>query len=192
LIDQYWPQRPLGTHWYAIGTQTANTLLHYDIDVKTPSEGLDSEALMSLHDLHSVRQQKVLIIKGKGGRTLIAETLKARGAKVKQLDSYERTSPDYTTNPLPDVLRNKKINAILCASGETVTHLLQWLPESNMPHLHLVVPSQRIARAFSSQPFRQIVVSEGAGNKAMLAALEVIEDQLVRSGQINKHSEELS
>ena len=192
LIDQYWPQLPVATDWFAIGPQTANTLSYYGIDVKTPSESMDSEALLNLNDLSSVRQQKILIIKGKGGRTLMADTLKARGAIIEQLETYERKSPDYTTNPLPDVLRKKRINTVLCASGETVTNLLNFLPESEMPQLSLVVPSQRIASAFAALPFRQVTVSEGAGNKAVLAALEGVEHQLTRSGQINKHSEELS
>lgn len=191
IIEQYWPQLPLGLNWYAIGSQTAEALSCYGINAKWPSEGVDSEALLHLKSLHAVRQKRILVIKGTGGRTLMTETLKERGATIELLETYERKPLDYTVSTIPHMLRDQRINTIICGSGATVNNLLRFISMGEMKHLYLVVPSQRIAKAIEHLPFKNIIKSEGAGNNAVLVALEVIEHQLTRLGLINTHSEEL-
>lgn len=55
-----------------------------------PSEGADSEALLALPELGAVRGQRILIVRGEGGRTLLADTLAARGAQVDHAVVYRR------------------------------------------------------------------------------------------------------
>ena len=192
LIDQYWPQLPFHLQWHAIGSKTACTLANYDVDTETPPKGVDSESLLAMDSLTHVDSEKILIIKGKGGRSLLEETLRTRGATVECLETYQRQAPEYPENTLPNLLEKQKINVILCASGETVENLLKQLPENQINDLSLIVPSQRVADQLAKTPFQQVIVAEGASNEAMLSALAALEQQQRAGYKIKKHSEELS
>ncbi|MDP0589933.1 MAG: uroporphyrinogen-III synthase [Candidatus Endonucleobacter bathymodioli] len=192
LIENYWPQLPLGLEWHALGPKTARALAYYGINTKIPPQGVNSESLLTMASLTHVRNEKILIIKGKGGRLLLEQTLKTRGANVECLDTYQRLAPVYPTNTLPNLLKCLHINVIICASGETVINLLNILPEDNSTHLNLIIPSQRVASQAIGMPFKQIIVSEDAGNNAMLLALAKLEQQQTTLRKTKQHSEELS
>ncbi|MDP0561735.1 MAG: uroporphyrinogen-III synthase [Candidatus Endonucleobacter sp. (ex Gigantidas childressi)] len=177
LIENYWPQLPIGIEWYAIGPKTARTLSYYGVDTRMPQRIVNSESMLTMASLANVRDEKILIIKGKGGRFLLEQTLKTRGANVVCLEAYQRLAPVYPTNILPDLLKYLHINVVICASGETIINLLNILPEDNTPCLNLVVPSQRVASQVMGMSFKKIVVAEGAGNNAMLLALATLEQQ---------------
>lgn len=85
---------PPGLEIAAIGKATARALARHGIDHGLqPEHDFSSEALMALPRFQNVTGQRIVIIRGEGGRTLLAETLTARGARVDHAEVYRRERP---------------------------------------------------------------------------------------------------
>lgn len=175
-IDHFWPQRPRGIRAYGVGTATARALLAAGIDATAPDAVMDSEALLALPELQAVDGERILIVRGVGGRSLMAEVLAARGARVDYAEVYRRECPDYDNgclqaalNPLPD--------AVLAGSVQTVEHVQSYLRgHEGWATLPLVVPGLRVAEAARALGFRQVIAAEDARDTSLLAALQAHED----------------
>ncbi len=78
----------------AVGAGTRQALEARGIaPVIAPQGEADSEALLALPELRQVAGQRVLIVRGQGGRALLGESLAARGAWVDYAECYRRTRP---------------------------------------------------------------------------------------------------
>ena len=78
------------------------------MDVSFPAEGDDSEALLELPALREAIARpdpRVLIMRGEGGRELLAERLRELGASVEYLELYRRELPHYPPAALPERIR---------------------------------------------------------------------------------------
>ncbi|MGH8203021.1 MAG: uroporphyrinogen-III synthase, partial [Steroidobacteraceae bacterium] len=75
----------------AIGQATAASLnaAGYRVSLMPP-EGADSESLLAMPQLAHMNGQRVLIVRGSGGRELLADALTARGAEVQYAEMYTR------------------------------------------------------------------------------------------------------
>ncbi len=77
----------------AVGPATAAALNHAGFRVAlVPAAGYDSESLLGSPEFGHVEGQRILIVRGDGGRELLAEQLRARGAEVSYAEVYERRS----------------------------------------------------------------------------------------------------
>lgn len=65
----------------AVGSATQQKLKTVNVSASIPEQH-DSEGLLALPRLNNINTKDVIIIRGDGGRELIAETLTARGANV--------------------------------------------------------------------------------------------------------------
>lgn len=176
LIEQYWPQLPIHTQWFAIGSSTASELEHYDVRAQFSENGIDSEALLELDTFSEVENEKLLIIKGIGGRGILEEQLGNSGARVQTLEVYQRSRPVYERNAVVKKLESNSINVILCGSGETLINLGYYLPMPYRADYRLLVPSERVARQAHSLGFQKVTNTRGASNEVMLQALEAIRE----------------
>lgn len=80
-----------GVRIAAVGAATARALAARGAAVDLcPSAGFNSEALLASAVWHAVAGHRMLIIRGQGGRELLAEQLSARGAQVEYLEVYRR------------------------------------------------------------------------------------------------------
>lgn len=178
-LDRYWPQLPLGTAWYAVGAATAETLHErFGARVRLPAAeaGEDtSEALLELASLRSLEGQRVLLVAGEGGRTLLADTLAARGARVTRLALYRRR-----LQPPPPALRARlaqgEFRALVASSGEILEHLARWSTTATL-NQPLIVSSRRLATLASNLGFRTPVVAPGATPAALAGAVAAACDQ---------------
>ena len=171
LIEQYWPQLPEHTRWYAMGKATAGALSACSANATIATNGNNSEALLSLPEFESVNNEHILILKGLGGRTMLAQTLQERGANVGFLEVYQRLRPQYPPETLVKLLESRRINVILCGSAETVTNLGYYLSESRRAEFPLVVPGERVVQHALDLGFRDVYCAAGADNQAMVSTL---------------------
>ncbi|MFS1523254.1 uroporphyrinogen-III synthase [Microbulbifer sp. 2304DJ12-6] len=171
-LEDYWPQLPQGPRYYAIGSATANALLERGIPCAQDSGHMTSEDLLALPSLQQVAGHRILIFSGVGGRTLIGDTLRARGAMVTYCELYRRTLPPGA----PDTLASYPAtpDAISVHSGEALANLAHCIVQSargQLQYAALICPSVRVAKQARALGFKRPYGAQNAGGKAMLDAL---------------------
>jgi len=175
LVEDFWPQLPAGLNWYAVGAATAAGLRRFGIEAFTPGEAMSSEGLLALPALQQVRGQRVLIVKGEGGRDALRQELSARGATVDELPCYRRSCPELPAGALAARIFEWEIDVILISSGEGLANFLLLLspPEtSKLKATGVIVPSARVAQMAREAGFDRIVTADNASDVAMLHALQ--------------------
>lgn len=153
-----------------VGQSSAQALRDLGIaQVIAPTERFDSEALLALPALQNVAGWKVAILRGNGGRELLGDTLKARGALVDYVTCYERSKPALDA----DRVLKACPHAINVTSSEALGNLWQGLTQTQQPRfleLPIFVPHARIAELAQQQGWKNIFLTE-AGDDGLLAAL---------------------
>jgi uroporphyrinogen-III synthase len=173
-IESCWPQLPLGLHWYAVGEATARELSAHGVRVLTPGSEMTSEGVLALPQLQAVAGQRVLIVKGEGGRATLADSLGRRGARVEELACYRRIPPDLACGELAQKLSQWEIGVVLISSGEGLANLLALLSPAETTKfagITLLVPSPRVAQLARAAGFSRVITAENASDSAMLRAL---------------------
>ena len=95
--------------WFSVGAATAQILADHGLDVSYPAAGDDSEALLELPQLREAIARpdaRVLIMRGEGGRELLAERLREQGASVDYLELYRRCLPHMRRRLVQRIQRN--------------------------------------------------------------------------------------
>ncbi len=164
----------------AIGPVTANELQSFGVkQVLTPSSHIqdgdeskvrfDSEALLALPEMQQVNGQKVMIFRGIGGRDVLAESLKARGAMVSFAECYQRINPQTNCELLAKLYSEKKLHGIVITSSEAMRHLLDLAGDSEwLKNITLFVNHARIAE-LPLQMGLKVCVADAPGDDAMLS-----------------------
>lgn len=175
-LRDYWPQWPVGIHWHGIGRGTCRAMAAAGLPVAagfSADHPMNSEALLEDPALQAVAGQKLLIVRGVGGRELLRRALEARGARVECLQCYQRGRPELSAQALLDLLRGEHIGTICVNSGDTLGNLQDILGEdlAEVLDLRLIVPSQRVLELAREAGFRRLVCADNASDEAVLAAL---------------------
>ncbi|QVW23169.1 uroporphyrinogen-III synthase [Pseudomonas hormoni] len=175
LVGQYWPQPP-HLKWFSVGAATAQILDDHGLNVSFPAEGDDSEALLELASLREAVARpdpRVLIIRGEGGRELLAERLRELGASVDYLEVYRRDLPQYPPATLPERIKAERLNGLVVSSGQGFEHLHQLAGAAwpQLARLPLFVPSPRVAELARAAGAQTVVDCRGASAAALLTAL---------------------
>lgn len=175
-IDQYWPQFPVGIDVVAVGPSTAAALAGLPCQVQTSRSGMLSEDILRLPVLRDVAGKKIALFRGVGGRELLADTLRERGAQVDYIETYERRPATGTGAELAELLATEQINVLTVTSGQILDSLLQLvdITKSGINLLPLLVPSERIGEMAETAGFKRIICSNGATDQAVLIALSKI------------------
>jgi uroporphyrinogen-III synthase len=179
LLDRYWPQPPQPPQlpsWFAVGAATADILTAHGLTASFPECADASEGLLALPELTTalaVPSPRVLIMRGEGGRELIAERLRGQGVTVDYLQLYRRNLPAYDSAVLLELLATQGLNALLVSSGAGLSHLVE-LAGADWPRvaqLVFFVPSARVAEQARAAGAEHVVDCRGASAAALLAAL---------------------
>ena len=175
-VMQGYGQPPDMTRFAAIGPSTASELGRFGISqVLFPQNRFDSESLLALPEMQKVAGQRIMIFRGEGGRELLAEKLKARGAEVVLAECYRRTNPQQDAGVLPGLWQNRQLHAIVVSSSEALRNLLDLAGDAEwLRATPLYVNHRRIADQARSHGLH-VSVAQGSGDAAMLQCL--IQDQ---------------
>jgi len=160
----------------AIGAATARAVTQHGLRVDiAPERDFTSEALLALPALQAVRDQRILILRGNGGRDTLRDNLRARGAQVDYLEVYRRDS--VTTEPaaLLNDWQSGAIDAVLISSSESLQKLLAIIGTLGLGLLNattLVVGNARTKeRARALGVTGSILVAHDATDAALLDIL---------------------
>ncbi|MCV2886182.1 uroporphyrinogen-III synthase [Aestuariibacter sp. AA17] len=155
----------------AVGSSTALCFKARGLESISP-ENETSEGVLALEDLHSVSDRKIIILKGMGGRTLIADTLIQRGAIVTPFSVYERQRLQSCYQP--DEIRPDEIVWIVVTSAEQAELLASLNQFSWTRSKHWIVVSNRIAHLLEDKGIQQISVSTAANDDALIAKVRTL------------------
>ncbi len=161
LAARTWPRTLQAA---AIGPGTVRRLADFGISgVIAPENRFDSEALLDLPPLQEsvVGGKHVLILRGNGGRELLAETLRTRGAIVECIPCYRRSAPRDAV-PLMSLLRDDALDALTLSSSEGLRNLLELLDTDSFDRLRALpvfVPHQRIAEEAARLGVHRVVLT---------------------------------
>lgn len=176
VIKQY-PQLPHQLKFAAIGPQTAEALQVYGVNkVLIPHQRYDTETLMSLPEMQDVKGKTFAIFRGVGGRELMAETLKTRGAEVYFAESYQRINPQSDTSLLDQHWQQHKLDAFVVTSSEAMRYLLALAETAPwLAHVTLCVNHERIAELPKARGLK-VLVADAPGDEAMMQCLLKLSD----------------
>ncbi|MEN3373930.1 uroporphyrinogen-III synthase [Dechloromonas sp. ZS-1] len=182
-VEHAWPAIQAAGGWpaggpipAAVGQGTVKALAARGVHgCIAPTERFDSEALLALPALAkpAVDGKKVLIFRGDGGRELLADTLRERGAQVDCIACYRRQGPSGGVAPLLAAWRGGQLDALTVSSSEGLRYLVDLLDAEGRTYLAetpVFVPHARIAENAQSLGLRQVVLTDGA-DAGLLAGL---------------------
>ncbi len=179
LIDDLWPQYPLGVRCHAIGAATAKALHDWPwpAGALTPLEAqqggaMDSDSLLASAAFNGVDGQRVLIVRGCGGREQLAQKLRERNARVDYAECYQRCGPGEAADDLQSQLEAASIQLVCLNSGDTLQQFTQRIAAARRDEYHLVLPSARVQQLAQEAGFRHTLLAENAGTAATLAAIK--------------------
>lgn len=163
---------PSSLKFAAIGPSTAAELSKFGIqNTLIPEDRFDSESLLATPEMQAVNNQKVMIFRGVGGREVLAETLKLRGAEVHFAECYQRINPQKDLSALTALSNQDALDAIVITSSEAMRHLLVMANhQAWLKNVKLCVNHARIAEE-PSQLGLNVSVATAPGDEAMLTCL---------------------
>ncbi|RQW84242.1 MAG: fused uroporphyrinogen-III synthase HemD/membrane protein HemX [Methylococcus sp.] len=169
--------RALTARIAAVGEATAAALEAAGLRVDlVPYPQFNSEALLADPRMQAVAGQRILIVRGEGGREHLAEVLRERGAEVVYAEVYRRM-PVLASGfaPALEQLTRGDCEAIVVTSGEALTHLRNLLHQAGLPPSSwppLAVPGERIAGLAHTQGWTRVLVADQASDEAIVQSLK--------------------
>ena len=165
-----WPRNVVA---YATGTGTAAALRAVGVpDVTIPQTTFDSEGLLALPALASLRGKRIAIFRGEGGRDRLADALRARGAHVDCVDCYRRARPESGAGGLAEALTQGRAQALTITSSEGLDNLRALLDARALEVLRSIptfVPHPRIEEHARGLGFS--TVPTASGDAGLIAGL---------------------
>ncbi|ODS12700.1 uroporphyrinogen-III synthase [Vibrio scophthalmi] len=173
-IDSYQHHWPQSITYLAVGQKTAHYL------GKTTQQNVnyplvsDSEHLLSMPQLGSIAGQRILILRGNGGRELIFDTLIQRQAHVEYCEVYKRENLAFRSELTVPLWQDSHVDQVVITSSGQLNFFIQQIApqfQSWLQQLTLFVPSERIANEARRFGFHSVVNTGSASNQDLLATL---------------------
>lgn len=161
--------------WCAVGAGTAAALRRAGVEgVLHPRQRMDSEGLMALEPLRAIAGRAVGLITAPGGRGVLLEQLRQRGARVARADVYRREPARIAPHRLAALDALPRRTAILISSAEALVTLWNRLDPTRRERLAralAIVSSARLEKLARQKGFGTIRQADSAQPQAMVSAL---------------------
>lgn len=157
-----------------VGKSSEAALASFGVgNVTAPQERFDSETLVALPALQDMAGKKVLIFRGDGGRELLGDTLKERGATVEHLTCYRRGKPATDPAPLMKLWTDGHLDAVTVTSSEGLRNFFEMVGKLGQAWLKKTptfVPHARIAEQARDLGLHEIILT-GPGDDGLVQGL---------------------
>jgi uroporphyrinogen-III synthase len=175
-------QLPLDIGIAAVGTATARALSNSGLEPNLAPERMDSEGLLALPALQAVGGKSIFILRGNGGRELLPDTLRERGAEVHTVEVYRRVLPKRQA-AAANLVRGweQLVHIVVATSNAIVDNLYTLLGSEGAQRLQttpIIVVSQRMADYVIERGCEHVHVANSATDIDVLAALCEVEESL--------------
>jgi len=153
-----------------VGQKTQTTLSKYTQGRIISAWPENSEGLLQLPELQQIKHQHFIIIRGDGGRELIAETLKARGAQVDYYETYQRQWINYSQSDTLDQWKKRQINCIVVTSNALLENMAQRLLNQGefwQNECLWIVVSERGAEQAKTLGLKKVLNAKSAKNEIL-------------------------
>ena len=170
------PRRPwpAGLRVAALGKSSERELAWHGIrDVISPPLRFDSEALLELPELIDIQGKRVIIFRGDGGREVLGDTLKARGAEIEYVTCYRRARPQLDPAPLLKLWEVGQLDAVTLTSSEGLRNFFDMVGHLGQAWLRKTpafVPHVRIAEQARALGLGKVIPTD-PGDDGLMAGL---------------------
>lgn len=134
-----------------------------------------SESLLGTSQMQDVAGRTIIIIRGTGGRELLGNTLRQRGAAVEYVECYERRCPLTPIDTAQEALSSEDGAVIVSTSVNGLENLMKMARRQspdNVLDARLVVAGKRQLREAARLGWRgDVTAARDAGNRAVLDKL---------------------
>lgn len=158
----------------AIGSATQSELRKLGIKkIITGNKNFTSEGLLEQLVFSTVENNSILIVKGRGGRKYLADSLEKRGARVTKADVYQRKCIDYGQEKLIK-LGGNEFDVAFITSTEILERYLELLDplQPQLRNIPLIVGSQRIYQQAIKNGCKELFCAENPTDTAMTEVLQ--------------------
>ncbi|WP_107851002.1 uroporphyrinogen-III synthase [Oceanimonas marisflavi] len=168
---QRWPDAT----YVAVGEATGQAFAAVGVTNALVPDDPRSEGMIALPQLQQPAGRRAVILRGDGGRHMMAPALAERGAQVEYCEVYRRCYREDTDGQLVKEWQRHGVDSIIITSGGLLQHLFQLAANSAKDWLLsrlLIVPSIRVVEQAKALGFTHIINAKGASNPALLSALD--------------------
>jgi len=156
-----------------IGRGGERELARYGLTGVIAPDRFDSEGLLAMPALQSVSGCRIVIFRGDGGRELLGDTLRTRGARVEYAACYRRALPVADPAPLLAAWGRGQIDALIVTSSEGLRNLCALIGAAGVAQLRrtpVFVPHARIESAARAAGCEQVALT-AQGDDGLLEGL---------------------
>ncbi len=158
----------------AIGKKTAETLRQYGITTQlVPKANFNSESFLQLPATQHVKGKRIFIMRGQGGRELLADQLRQRGAILRYVEIYRRICPSQTLENLKQQWQQQLLDIVVITSSEGLYNLYNMTKDNWIKHLPLLLGSPRMQQAANQLGHQgKIIMANNPSDETVFSALE--------------------
>ena len=181
-VQAAWPVLTRQNSWpdalpaAVVGPGTARVLRELGVrHILQPETQFDSEGLLALPYFAPDQCQggAFALIRGEGGRDLMASTLRARGASVDEASVYQRSLGTQAVDAVAQLCLHDRPSAMIITSSESLDRFMQAASlalAQAVRDVQMIVPHARIAQTARSLGFSKVTICDG-GDEGILRFL---------------------
>lgn len=160
----------------AIGRKSAQELKRHGHPASIyPNKTFNSEALLAMPELADLSGKRIIIFRGGGGRELLGDTFKQRGAQIEYANAYRRAKPQADSSQVMYHWSRGEIHIVAVTSTEILRNLFDLVGKLGQMWLRktpLLLGSERLQDTAKELGFKStLVLADDPSDESMLKAL---------------------